>query len=155
MSGYEEILYSRRTLPDQPLRGRSAKHSRSQGFMVSSSGVLYQKHSSLNSFSGSPNAPNGPPPIFGLLVGLVQWTAKTLFSGLVQILDGLVHGLDGLCSFVLDQSRHLDGLVGPLGALGSPFCQIRPMSQAHQARATKMKGSFFRSNSFSKLHLLG
>ena len=35
------------------------------------------------------NAPNGPPPIFGLLVGLVQWTAKTYFSGLVQVLKGL------------------------------------------------------------------
>ena len=32
-------------------------------------------------------------------------------------IDGLVHGLDELCSFIMDQSRHLDGLVGPLGAL--------------------------------------
>ena len=43
------------------------------------------------------NVPNGPPPIFGLLVGLAQWTAKTLFSGLVQVLNGLpfVGNIDG------------------------------------------------------------
>ena len=38
------------------------------------------------SLDGHCNAPNGPPPIFRLLVGLVQWTTKTLFSGLVQLI---------------------------------------------------------------------
>ena len=32
-------------------------------------------------------------------------------------IDGLVRGLDGLCSFIFDQPRHQDTLVGPLGAL--------------------------------------